>query len=119
MSIHELHLRKKYYDFIKSGTKRVELRLYDEKRAKIQIGDEIVFGVSGGDDGEVMCAEVIGLLRYRSFEDLVGDLPTEILADAGVTKAELLADLNQFYSAEMQEKYGVVGVRFELIDLDL
>ena len=119
MSIHELHLQKKYYDFIKSGTKRVEMRLFDEKRAGIQIGDEILFGMSGDDSVEVVRAEVIGLLRYRSFEDLVGDLPIELLADAGVTNAELLADLNQFYSAEMQEKYGVVGIRFELIDLDL
>ena len=115
MSIHELHLQKKYYDFIKSGTKRVEMRLYDEKRSKIQIGDEIVFGVSGDDSVEVVRVEVIGLLRYRCFEDLVGDLPIEMLADGEVSKAELLADLNQFYSAEMQEKYGVVGIRFELI----
>lgn len=115
MSVHELHLQKKYYDFIKSGTKRIELRLYDEKRAKIQIGDEIVFSVSGDDDGEVMRAGVIGLLRYRSFGGLVGDLPVELLADKSVGKEELLGDLNQFYSVEMQGKYGVVGIRFELV----
>ena len=112
MSVHELHLQKKYHDFIRSGTKRVELRLFDEKRAKIQIGDEVLFSVSGDDAAEVVRAEVIGILRYRYFEDLVGDFPIEMLADAGVTKDELLADLNQFYSAEMQEKNGVVGIRF-------
>lgn len=93
----------------------MEMRLFDEKRAKIQIGDEIEFGVSGEDDSEVIRTRVIGLLRYRSFEDLVGDFPIEMLADTEMTKAELIEDLNKFYSKEMQEKYGVVGIRFELI----
>jgi len=115
MGIHELHLQKKYYDFIKNGTKRVEMRLFDEKRSKFQIGDEVLFGVSGDDDAEVIRTRVIGLLRYQSFEDLVDDFPIGILADESVTKGELLEDLNKFYSKEMQEKYGVVGIRFELI----
>lgn len=112
---HKMNLQRKYFDYIKSGTKRVEMRLFDEKRAKIQIGDEIEFGVSGEDDSEVIRTRVIGLLRYRSFEDLVGDFPIEMLADTEMTKAELIEDLNKFYSKEMQEKYGVVGIRFELI----
>ncbi len=112
---HRMNLQGKYFDYIKDGTKRVEMRLFDEKRAKIEIGDEIEFGVSGEDEDEVVCVKVIGLLRYRSFEDLVEDFPIEMLADAEMTKAELIADLNKFYSKEMQKKYGVVGVRFELI----
>ncbi len=36
---HEMKLQQKYYDFIKNGTKRIEIRLFDEKRQKIKIGD--------------------------------------------------------------------------------
>lgn len=31
---HEMKLQQKYYDFIKRGTKRIEIRLFDEKRQK-------------------------------------------------------------------------------------
>ena len=29
---HEMGLQSKYFDYIKDGTKRIELRLFDEKR---------------------------------------------------------------------------------------
>ncbi|MBR3248637.1 ASCH domain-containing protein [Candidatus Saccharibacteria bacterium] len=110
-----MNLQRKYLDYIKNGAKRVEMRLFDEKRSKIQIGDKIEFGISGEDGGEVIRAKVIELLKYRSFEDLVEDFPIEMLAGVGMTKAELAADLDEFYPKGMQEKYGVVGIRFELI----
>ena len=40
---HILKLQPKYFDYINNGTKRIELRLYDEKRQKIAIGDTIIF----------------------------------------------------------------------------
>lgn len=43
MATHSLRLQEKYFNFIKSGTKRIELRFFDEKRRAIQVGDEIVF----------------------------------------------------------------------------
>ena len=35
MKVHAMNLQPKYFDFIKDGTKRIELRLYDEKRQSI------------------------------------------------------------------------------------
>lgn len=110
----EMRLRKKYFDFIKLGTKRIELRLDDEKRKLIQLGDEISF-FKNDDNSESVRAKVIGLLRYGSFEELFQDFDIEVLADKSVTKEELLADLNKFYSKEAQEEYGVLGIRFELL----
>ena len=37
---HEMKLQPKFFDFIKSGTKRIELRLYDEKRRNIELEDK-------------------------------------------------------------------------------
>ena len=39
-TIHEMKLQPKFFDFIKSGTKRIELRLYDEKRRNIELEDK-------------------------------------------------------------------------------
>ena len=32
--IHEMKLQSRYYDYILNGTKRIEIRLNDEKRRK-------------------------------------------------------------------------------------
>lgn len=40
---HKMSLRNKPFNSIKSGTKTIELRLYDEKRKLISVGDIITF----------------------------------------------------------------------------
>lgn len=40
---HKMSLRNKPFNNIKSGTKTIELRLYDEKRKLISVGDIITF----------------------------------------------------------------------------
>jgi hypothetical protein len=112
MSTHQMNLQPTYFNFIKNGTKRIELRLYDEKRQKINLGDIIEFSK---DDGENFKAEVIGLLRYASFTDLFEDFDISILADASMTKQELLDVLSQFYTEEKQAMFGVIGFRIKLL----
>lgn len=41
--IHNMKLHSTPFEMIKSGKKTFELRLYDEKRQKIKVGDEIIF----------------------------------------------------------------------------
>ena len=41
--IHKMHLQPQFFNFIKSGIKTIELRLYDEKRQQIHLGDTIEF----------------------------------------------------------------------------
>ena len=38
--LHEMKLQPKFFDFIKYGTKRIEPRLYDEKRRNIELEDK-------------------------------------------------------------------------------
>ena len=111
---HILKLQPKYFDYIDKGTKRIELRLYDEKRQKINIGDTIVFKKEP-ELTTSMEVKVIGLLRYNTFEDLFKDFDIKIMADELVTKQELLNILNEFYTKDEQSKYGVVGIRIEKI----
>lgn len=111
MAIHEMNLQPRYYDYIKTGTKRIELRLFDEKRQKIKLGDEIVFSKSESDK---FVAKVIGLLRYDTFEHLFNDFDINVLADDSMSKDELLNVLEEFYTPQKQKQYGVIGIRVEL-----
>ena len=108
---HAMNLQNRYFDFIKNGTKRIELRLNDEKRAKIQLGDEISFAKN---DGEKLTAKVVGLLRYDNFANLFRDFPIEILSDKSMTKNELRKTVEEFYLPEKQREFGVLGIRLEL-----
>ncbi len=111
---HILKLQPKYFDYINNGTKRIELRLYDEKRQKINIGDTIIFQKEPELE-IIMKVKVIGILRYNTFEDLFKDFDIEMLADRSMSKQELLNVLEEFYTPEKQEQYGVVGIRIEII----
>ena len=111
---HEMKLQDKYYNYILNGTKRIELRLYDEKRQQIKIGDIIKF-YKESELKDTFCAKVIGLLRYNSFYDMFKDLDISILADVSMTKNELMDELCRFYTVDNQLKYGVIGIRIELL----
>ena len=111
---HEMKLQPEYYNFILNGTKRIEIRLFDEKRQQIKIGDTIKF-LKEPDFNESFNAKVTGLLRYNSFEDMFKDYDISVLSDESMTKGELISVLEQFYTKEKQEKYGVLGIRIELV----
>lgn len=110
--LHEMKLQPKYFNYIQNGTKKIELRLYDEKRSIINLGDEIEF-LKEPELTEKMKVKVIGLLRYNSFNDLFNDFRIEDLADNSMTKKELLSVLQEFYTPEKQKRYGVLGIRIE------
>ena len=65
--IHDFRLNEKPFSEIEKGIKKIELRLYDEKRSKIQLNDYIVFHKT---TDESQTIKVKGLLRYNTFEEL-------------------------------------------------
>ena len=112
--VHEMKLQPKYYNYILNGTKRIELRLNDEKRQIIKVGDKIKF-LKEPNLNESFEVKVIELIKYNSFIDLFNDYDISILSDKSMSNEELLKDLEKFYTKEKQEKYGVVGIKIELV----
>ena len=118
MIIHEMKLRPEPFAKIRSGTKTIELRLYDEKRQKIRIGDVIMFTCT--ESGEQIRATVKKLHRFDSFEVLYKSLPLlqcvglplGVIAPEDVDTAQP-SDMETYYSSEEQQKYGVVGIELD------
>ena len=108
--LHRMHLDPEAFRRMDAGEKTVELRLYDEKRRRIQAGDVIRFE-STGDDTDVLYVQVEGLRFFPSFDELYGALP---LTDCGYTAAEAETasprDMDRYYAPEEQQKWGVVGI---------
>lgn len=67
--IHKMKLRESPFVKIKNGTKTIEFRLYDEKRGKIKIGNQIEFSKLP-DLQETILVDVLDLYRDSIFEDL-------------------------------------------------
>lgn len=111
---HTLKLQPKYYECVKNGTKIIELRLLDQKRKGIKIGDEIEF-LREPELNESIITKVKGLLLYSSFEDIIADYPISYFSDGETTKEELIEVLNSFYPKQKQEELGVIGIRIERI----
>ena len=110
---HFMQLQPSPFEMIRNGTKTTELRLYDEKRRKIRVGDTISF--TNTVSKEVLNVRVLELSVFDSFETLYRQLP---LSECGYTEetADTASpdDMNAYYSKEMQQKYGVVGIKVTL-----
>jgi len=111
---HQMKLNPSPFEKIKSGNKTIELRLFDEKRQKIKEGDIITFTDTLG--GERISRIVKKLHIFDSFEQLYRTLP---LLQCGYTADDVdkacPSDMEQYYSTEEQQKYGVVGIELSPI----
>lgn len=65
---HKMNLWNDSFEAIKDGWEITEMRLNDEKRSKIEIGDEIEF--TNTETNEVLICEVIKNYKYINFEEL-------------------------------------------------
>ena len=106
--MHYMSVKQRYFRLLKDGKKSVELRLFDEKRQKIKMGDFILF--SNADDmKENFQAKVVDLTWAKDFDTLLNKVN---LAETGFqTKNELLTTLDEFYPETKQEKFGVLGIK--------
>lgn len=109
---HSMQLTPAPFRMIKNGTKTIELRLYDEKRQKIHVGDTIRF--LNTETAEELSVTVKDLFVFESFDELYRHLP---LTQCGYTEEDVdqarPEDMLEYYSMERQRKYGVVGIQIE------
>lgn len=109
---HELNLHPEPFASIKSGHKDIEMRLYDERRRKIKVGDEIEF--TNRETNEKLLCKVIDLHRFKSFDELYQAFPKTRL---GYKEDEVAhpEDMGKYYSKELRDKYGVIGIEIKLL----
>ena len=110
---YRMKLNSKYFEYVKNGTKRTEIRLNDEKRKDIKIGDEIIFQKEP-ELKEEISTEIVNLIIKRKFEDLIRNLDVSEYSDKSESEEEFLKDLYSFYTKEQEKKYGVIGIKIKI-----
>lgn len=112
--IHNYTLRNQPFNQIKSGIKTIEMRLYDDKRKNVRIGDTITF--TNTSNHQQISVLVTDLFIFDSFKELYEKLP---LTKCGYLPSQLekasYKDMEQYYLPALQEKHQVVGIQIQLL----
>ena len=107
-----MHLKEEPFNSIKNGTKTIEMRLFDEKRQQLKIGENIKF--INDKTGEELLTKIVNLHKFKSFEELYKNFDKIKLGykEWEVAKS---SDMLKYYPQSEQQKYGVVGIEIKLI----
>ena len=107
--MHYMKLRREPFLAIASGEKTYELRLFDEKRRAVCIGDVIEF--TEEESGDSLRRIVTELLTFASFSELYRALP---LLKCGYSEESVkyasFEDMYEYYSPEEERAYGVIAI---------
>ena len=110
----DMRLEEEYFDKIYSGEKTLEIRLLDEKRQRLAVGDTVQF-ICKNNAARHLRTEVTDLKFFPSFAALYRS-PEFTRAGAGdVSEQEFVLSMREIYPQEKEEKYGVLAILFDVV----
>lgn len=132
----DMKLKDEPFNQILGGEKTIEIRLFDKKRSKIKVGDYIQFAKTDTvlndvidrelntfskfkyfEDGESdnrIRVEVVKIHTFRSFKEMFKTKCKDEGGFSGYDIQQAIDSMRCYYSAEDEEKYGVVGIEFKI-----
>jgi len=111
--IHEMKLKEIYYNKIKNGEKVYEIRLNDEKRKLIRVGDIIIFKKEPELTDEIK-TKVEELIFFKSFKEMASFLPANKIGFDKINTNEIVNIYHEFYSKKDEQKFGVLAIKIKL-----
>lgn len=110
--LHEMRLRREPFEAIRSGEKRVEMRVYDEKRQTLRPRDSIRFTCE--ESGEILTAEVLGIHVYPDFAALAEDFETSELGFPTLARERIADLMATFYPDDRVRTHGAAAIRMKV-----
>lgn len=109
-----LTIDSKQFDYFLNGTKRIEMRLNNEKRKYMNVGDKIRF-FKLPDCKEYFDTKIVELIKCKTFGDLIDKYDIKYFADKDSSLEDLVKTLRRQYTIDEEKRYGVIGIRVELL----
>lgn len=106
-----MKLTPESFDKVKSGEKKFEFRLNDEKRKALKVGERVEFAKLPELETSVI-VEITSLHVFKNFSDLYKHFPEAV---NGYSEIEFLDKMYGFYTKIEEEKYGVVAIGIKLV----
>jgi ASC-1-like (ASCH) protein len=113
--VHQMGLYGEYFNAIRTGEKKVEVRLNDEKRRKIKVGDIIEF-VKVPKKNETLRVQVTELRRYDTFKEMYEDIPFHDFDCEGWTLEEMVNGTYEIYTQEQEKQWGTLAIIIKCLD---
>lgn len=110
---YEMKLKKYYFEKIKSGEKIYEIRLNDEKRKLLKVGDFIIFK-NENNLKESVKTKVCDLIHFNNFFEMAKTLSSSQIGFAKKSPNEIVTTYHEFYSLEKEKTYGVLAIKIYL-----
>ena len=108
----EMNLHDEPFRLIKNRTKTIELRLNDERRKGLKIGDTITF--TNRTTLETMVVKVLNVYEYPNFEELYKH-HDKVSMGYNINDIPNPHDMDIYYTKEQQAQYGVIAIEIEVI----
>ena len=106
---HLFHRDKSPFERIILKEKKFEIRLNDEKRQKVKIGDKIK-GVLRYDKNKFFISEITGLSYFEKWDDVFYSFGDKI-------SNEDKKILERVYSGEKLKKFGILIMHFKILNI--
>ncbi|MFJ7667384.1 ASCH domain-containing protein [Lysinibacillus sp. NPDC097195] len=109
---HQMGIYDNFFSSIKEGEKTVEVRLNDEKRRKIKVGDTIKF-ICLPSKNETLHVQVTALRKYDTFEEMYKDIPFKAFDCEGWTMKEMLDSTYEIYTSNQEKQWGTLAITIQ------
>ena len=107
-----MHLQSQPFESIASGKKTVEMRLFDDKRKDLHVGDKIIF-TKDGEENQKLKVKITNLNKFASFTELYDAYEDKSVLGYGPDDKADPKDMEKYYTDQQQEN-GVLAIEFEL-----
>ena len=108
-----MKLQSEPFEKIASGKKKVEMRLFDEKRKKLNVGDKIIFSEQGKEENKLR-VKITKLNKFSSFNELYEFYEDKTLLGYEIGQTAKPEDMEKYYTKQ-EQKDGALAIEFELI----
>lgn len=113
LKVHYMRLHQDPFNKIKALSKTIEMRLNDEKRQQLNVGDFIIFQCNKTD--EILKCQIVNLYKFSSFKELY-NMFDKIKLGYNEDEECDYHDMEYYYTKERLEKYGVVGIEIKVLN---
>ena len=119
MKVHEMLIKPEYFELVKEGIKKYEVRTNDERRKNMHVGDFIKL-IKEPEKEETLMLQITRKIEYPNFTELYDSLPKKDVGFEGRTTESIVNELRRFYSEEVENQLGAVAIEVSIVpELDL
>ena len=112
---HTMGLYDDPFEKIIARTKLIEIRLWDDKRRRLKVGDTITF-TKLSNPSKQATVRVIAMDLFPTFRELYETLPPQILGANGESVDYLVQSTYDTYTPEQEKEFGAVAIHIDLLD---